>query len=85
MLRPGERAAAAAAAVVLGGAEVQGWRPGFRGACEPLRSCELLRRGGAGPAERSSRAPALSCRRRRLRCSPAGSLSPSLQHERAEA
>lgn len=81
MLRPGERAAAA----VLGGADVQGWRPGFRGACEPLRSCELLRRDGAGPAERSSRAPALSCRLRRLRCSPAGSLSQSLQHERAEA
>lgn len=52
MLRPGEKAA-----TVLGGAEVQGWPPGCGGACEPLPSCELLRRGGAGPPE-SARARA---------------------------
>lgn len=52
MLRPCERAVAA-----LGGAEVQGWRPGCGGACELLRSCALLRRGGADRAE-SARARA---------------------------
>lgn len=52
MLRPSERAA-----TVLGRAEVQGWPPGCGGAREPLRSCELLRRGGAGLVE-SARARA---------------------------
>lgn len=78
MLRPGEKAV-----TVLGGAEVQGWPPGCGGACEPLPSCELLSRGGAGPPE-SARA-ALSCRLPRLRCSPAGTSRQCLQHERAAA
>lgn len=78
MLRPGEEAV-----TVLGGAEVQGWQPGCGGACEPLRAVSCS--GGAGPAEKRPRAPALSCPLRRLRCSPAGTSRRSLQHERAEA
>lgn len=77
-LCPGERAVAAP-----GGAKFQGWRPGCGGVGSRCEAARCL--GDGGLAEQSPRAPALSCRPRRLRHSAAATKRWCFQHDGAKA
>lgn len=77
-LCPGERAVAAP-----GGAKFQGWRPGCGGVGSRCEAARCL--GNGGLAEQSPRAPALSCRPRRLRHSAAATKRWCFQHDGAKA